>query len=216
MTGQRILLTGLWIAIIGTVVGSGDAEARNRCGRGNGRCNNGYAFNSGRNSNYNQNACGTCQTGFTSGCNQSGCNQSGCTSGCNVNPAVTGTMNGTVNGNVQNQQWNGAPQQYNGTTQQWNAATQQWVTTPANQGVIQTNGTYSAGKPITNDAAAPQPVTAPAPANNNFGNSNLNNRAGDAVQQNTSPDADNEGRGASKVQGTAPSKAPLPAATTNP
>lgn len=73
-------------------------------------------------------------------------------------------------------------------------------------------------------ADAPQPVAAePAPAianppqvNNAPGNTLPSNPEAAQVPTNTSPNPDNEGRNASKIPGTAPTKAPAPAANANP
>ena len=173
MIRQRILMTGLLIAVVSVVAYSGDAEARCRCRRacggrwqGNGY-NNGYAHNNGYN------------TGMANYGGQSGWNNA---NGNAVN----------ADGTLINQGMN--PQ-------------------PANTAGVQGyDGTYSVSKPTidnqTNTSVqgqlnAPQQI-APAPVQNQV------------PQTNSSPDPDNEGRNASKIPGTAPTKAPAPAANATP
>lgn len=197
MMRQRILWTCLVVAVVSMVMDSGNADARccrNRCGfrRGCGSgCGYGYS--------------GGCNTGCNTGCGEisNGCGTTGCgTSGCGVNGCSAGMY------------WNGSSYT--------NAPVNNGMApTPVNGQILQSNGTYSTAKPtynydgtINNGVApanppvyntAPAPGVAPAPA-----------PASSAIDANSSPDVDNEGRNASRIQGTAPTKAPAPAANANP
>ena len=108
-----------------------------------------------------------------------------------------GAQNGDANGNMV------YPNTMNANSNTANPAMNSNTVNPSG---IQNNGTYSVSKPVTNAAAVqagvPQPIVGTAPINQNP----------QPVQENSSPDPDNEGRNASKIPGTAPTKAPAPAA----
>ena len=184
---QRILWTCMVVAVVSLVMDGGNADAR--CGRN--RC--GYRRGCGYGGGWGN------QCGYNSGCN-TGCGQSsnGCgTNGCGANGCGAGMV------------WNGsgyttAPGVNYGTTP-----------TPVNGQVLQPDGTYSTAKPnyyegnqYNNGIAPANRAPAPAPVAPIPGQS--------AVDANSSPDVDNEGRNASRIQGTAPTKAPAPAANANP
>lgn len=187
---QQSIKVGLCLVVASVVLGSGDAEAR--C-RSRGRCCGwGYGY---------ANACGN-NCGFvnncSTGCGVSRCGAGGCgiNSGCGVNGCGVGGCG-----------VNGCSAAVNGQIIQPTATT------------VPVDSTYSVSKPIYNDQNPQlinQPgVVQPAPAP-------IDNRAAPQIKstnpalQNTSPDPDNEGRNASKIQGTAPTKAPAPAANANP
>lgn len=76
------------------------------------------------------------------------------------------------------------------------------VNAPINAPSVQTNGNYSVGRPVYTTPPAQGQQIAPPQTNQ--------------IQSNSSPDPDNEGRNASKIPGTAPTKAPAPAADATP
>lgn len=189
MSRQRLLLSAMFVAVVGVVTYTGDADARQRC-RQNWR-SNGSGWGSGwqqanYNSGYGNNATGTYYG-----------TQNANITGSNMN---SGTTSGMVNG----------------------------------QG-LQSDGTYSVGKPTYADPSnlstptqpgilqqAPNPATinnAPARVNtlpNN--NPQVSGRALNTPNNNPSPDADNSAKNltTSPIPGASPAKAPAPAAATVP
>lgn len=156
--------------------------------------------------------CGRNRCGFRRGCGN-GCGyRSGCNSGCGQVTNGCGANGCNANGMV----WNGssytnAPAMNNG-----------MAPTPVNGQILQPDGTYSVGKPNYNYDGTPAINNGVAPVNPNFNTAPAPapgvapSPARSAVDANSSPDVDNEGRNASRIQGTAPTKAPAPAANANP
>lgn len=134
-----------------------------------------------------------------------------------------GWRQGYSNGYGYNTAWNGYNTAWNGNTG-WNGNTACNGTQNVYTNTTDMNGSnmpannVTVGRPTYADPAAPQQVvnpapieTAPAPAP-----AVLINQQPNQVQSNSSPDPDNEGRNASKIPGTAPTKAPAPAANGTP
>jgi hypothetical protein len=197
MTRQRLLMTGLWMAIVGVTAFSGDADARGRCrngGQGRGwRQNSNYGYGN-NNYGYGNNNYGYGNNNYGYGSSNYG----------------YGNSNGYAYGN--------------GTTYGTQPAYTNTMT-PEMQTPVQPGTTYSVARPTLDAAGQPAaPLTvAPQPAAPRavINQTPINDGVAPvitppAAQTNSSPDPDNEGRNASKIPGTAPTKAPAPAANATP